>query len=1225
MTASKTLTIWQGWPLVRLPDGLPDTPAAQHKGQGNQTRWILEIPPPDPITEASFDDCDEEVPTDEEAALPGGAPKPDRRRAILRRFQDQIRVLRALADDYPDLVEGTGAPVLDFKQTRKVLEKACNGLDGASFRAAYNFLVRGLYRGNRKLGWDIQVPAPALQVKNTASVFVPDTYRALPAFHALRDAVLAAATDPAFYRPDDNPYLLRSLAAHSSRARRPWMSLHALHVGQILTASILFGAALNRAIVRAILEALPDGPQMDHELLWLSLQVELPPLGGHRKRAETGAIASADPFDQPIDNRVFRRYFPDPLTSLLVLRYHEIHPGPSPAPLRDIDGLVSFYLRGLQVDLEQLPRLGSLIQLARQGHATRMPASLMAYASTPAMARSLPEDAWIRIRHQLIVPTAPRDEDIEPTPSTHPPPRSRSAYSDQEVKMRAVRRTLDGLKKPRKAGQVHARDQLESLKNSGDLCPILYCLACWCEYLAAPRTTGGRDLRATSIQTYFSRIGPRLVSHGVDFNLETADEEDFLDLYDAVLEDAERTHTYLQIAKRLADFHRYLVSHFKVPTVSIYQGGHTMASVNACYITEREYLDAINALRTRVGTPPEIAQMQVILLMLGYRLGMRRGEAKYLRLRDVHILQTVSSNDEPGVLSAEVVLRSHAKRKLKSDNARRRLPAHVLMPPDEFDELVRFTVARQKQLGLNKDQLLVGKLRQPDEPLDENDGFVPVTAALRAATADPSMRFHALRHSFANRNLLMLWDEGASVILTSKWQPLVDHQRSSLRVRSRLRRCCFAFGFSGPSSKGLYALSTLVGHADPAVTLSSYVHVMDLILGAFLDFEPPYVAVNDQAVLLGIRPEPLRVARSKLGLRSTSLTDALTVIRSRAKRRFPECIPQGAAPRGPVTLPPAETPRDIPRWPDMMAVFQAVAAYSEQPNELDFDARCLAAARLVGRDGAQVRTWAAKAESLSALKARRGRPSLTRTGPEKGKDGVRDKPRRRYRQLLPAPPHSKAARIETRNYYDNLMAGLHDPGRAQRVRTAIRLFLYSVTSDASELYCKTLGAARGYSYLLKQAGVDSERIHLEISRVRFAQPEVQEQYWREHLALLQARVTDTNARDSRKPKIASTDDIETHRKKRKSWDFVHITDELDAAGNPLCPFGLTFRIVGARPPKRKTATPDSYRYSIASLRFAVILAAISADVMPEDGLPQRDSARLSKAMQRMLKGEAKTV
>jgi len=111
------------------------------------------------------------------------------------------------------------------------------------------------------------------------------------------------------------------------------------------------------------------------------------------------------------------------------------------------------------------------------------------------------------------------------------------------------------------------------------------------------------------------------------------------------------------------------------------------------------------------------------------------------------------------------------------------------------------------------------------------------------------------------------------------------------------------------------------------------------------------------------------------------------------------------------------------------------------------------------------------------------------------------------------------------------------------------------------------------SYLLKQAGVSSKRISIHVSLVPFPHPETQQEQRRDHLGLPEAHVTglgEENASASLPPALS-------------------------------CPVGIVFKITPARPTNFNADAERVHKYSIAPLRFAVFIAAISSDVIPATG------------------------
>jgi hypothetical protein len=96
-----------------------------------------------------------------------------------------------------------------------------------------------------------------------------------------------------------------------------------------------------------------------------------------------------------------------------------------------------------------------------------------------------------------------------------------------------------------------------------------------------------------------------------------------------------------------------------------------------------------------------------------------------------------------------------------------------------------------------------------------------VHLALRQVTGEPSLRFHHLRHAFANRVFVSLMGaEGGEA-----WQR-IHAQLAFADVPAEALRTALT-GSPALETMTLHALATLVGHADLRTTFAHYIHVTD--------------------------------------------------------------------------------------------------------------------------------------------------------------------------------------------------------------------------------------------------------------------------------------------------------------------------------------------------------------------------------------------------------------
>jgi len=238
--------------------------------------------------------------------------------------------------------------------------------------------------------------------------------------------------------------------------------------------------------------------------------------------------------------------------------------------------------------------------------------------------------------------------------------RQRSAYPDQMKKLRQLQRCLGKYhyQRANKVGEV-CTAITDLLEQDRDLSPLVEALAQWClEYMRNNRLTGTR-VKPTSMSTFLSSIGPALIRHAAELNILTMSVEDWDNLYDQVLENTANSRSRDYKAGRLITFHRFLMMSYPVPPVSIEQSDRRRPNVDSNIITPQEYKDCPNIISRDIYQSERLRRMQRLLLILGYRCGLRRGEAITLQ---IHYLQDEQGLDLDAPLEAlrpELIIRNN--------------------------------------------------------------------------------------------------------------------------------------------------------------------------------------------------------------------------------------------------------------------------------------------------------------------------------------------------------------------------------------------------------------------------------------------------------------------------------------------------------------------------------------------------------------------------------------
>lgn len=377
-------------------------------------------------------------------------------------------------------------------------------------------------------------------------------------------------------------------------------------------------------------------------------------------------------------------------------------------------------------------------------------------------------------------------------------------------------------------------------------------------------------------------LGPMVQLYEIYADFQDLDAPSRIDEYD-VLEIESRYNNQQQEKLRRAwnSFHAYLIEigHIDVSQFTPITMDSKLSRVGSQYISEPEFELARHTLYKKSEHSLEFRNICLLTLTLSYRLGLRRSEVGKLGTNHISFF-----NGKMKSLSIQWWI----ERRLKSTSSTRILPMIGLLEERESLWLELMTVARKRGLWVTEDifhatkEELAALIRKyealpiihannflflKDECLDGglkstsavNEIIDLIHEALRApGGSSRDLRFHHLRHACATNMLLLLLSKhlpnskkyflnmvyGNPSAITQlhllQRGPLAKHY-SDINVctedfdeRSAKARSILLAG-DDSSSSDVYAVSRLLGHSSPMTTLMSYIHVIDLLVGAFLN------------------------------------------------------------------------------------------------------------------------------------------------------------------------------------------------------------------------------------------------------------------------------------------------------------------------------------------------------------------------------------------------------
>lgn len=355
------------------------------------------------------------------------------------------------------------------------------------------------------------------------------------------------------------------------------------------------------------------------------------------------------------------------------------------------------------------------------------------------------------------------------------------------------------------------------------LLPITRLLIEWAAFRLTSQSKWSGKLKPSSLISHLGVILKpltRLFAAHSPLKMNIADLDEY---YHEVIDDAPKQQGQMRRAAILRDFHLFLEKEYQLEPSYVCSGFVMRGSkykalmVDANILLPSEYNSAYQTLLRRVelSKAPDADYIRLILLILGFRCGLRRSEALYLRFEDIQTPGT--SLDEVSSLS-ELLVRPHSARQLKSKSATRRLPLGLLLSKEERDCFSNFLKLRQPKDPSK--YLFVGA--HADKPLDTDLAFKPLVAVLQEITGDPDFRYHRLRHSFVTWTF-WYWQQH-KYLTTHPLTPFLSHAVMSHLAEARQQY--FLQTHSSAIRGELHAVSSLAGHSSPSITLFHYLHSM---------------------------------------------------------------------------------------------------------------------------------------------------------------------------------------------------------------------------------------------------------------------------------------------------------------------------------------------------------------------------------------------------------------
>ncbi|WP_081711960.1 tyrosine-type recombinase/integrase [Halomonas sp. PBN3] len=773
----------------------------------------------------------------------------------------------------PRLVNGVkGIQVVDSK-IEDLIDWIAKEHSGAAHKIAHNFLSRGLDKGCRDLGWDVSVPSPMVTKAREENPFTIKSYKLLSEYDELMDKHEKAGL------------------AQSTEFRSPGWAF-----GRFAFCLITEGALLNKYWIKKLSEAVSNGVGVLDEKIYLTLEGSIT----EKHKNSLTALESSLNNEPKNDQKIYRRLFPGPTSSLALLSYYKKMSGTHHLN-KSVYQCLQEYVQDLdkRISMSQEKLLETLISYGVAAASHTLPGYLVHYSKSKNVSISLDPSGWHRLMTGKIDSSLEKKGDDDSTEPFYNPGISigkkslhtGAANTDQTQRFTELYDLLKTDSYAGSSGRKYVKDNIHNFLSSSHLnSPIIQAIGHWTYHLLINGSVQKSKISISTIKNYIGKSGingrllTSLASQHED--LSSLGHEEWANIYENILSKSSSDHNYNIKSWSLSQFHEFLMEKFEdIPPLEIGSSARQETRVDNNIITPAEYKRSLDII-VKSDQAFRFKEIQHIALILGYRCGLRRGEIRNLKIADVNQnLSETMSNMESWIHNG------------KSESATRRIPMDPFLSKNEMEKVVYWLDKRHSETGykaLGK-ELFLCLPGQDHRPLSDMELFLPITKALKIASGMPNARFHHLRHSSVTFAHAHIDNPGNGRPLPKKFVtddngecaiPYYHHDLSSALGMAKSKQTC----------RGrIWLISSYHGHISPAETLRSYSHLTDLILGNHL-WESDDLALpqDQQAALLGLSRESLPVWRSRKKIKGeTTSKELIAGLGKEVWRPYLEPPPEG--------------------------------------------------------------------------------------------------------------------------------------------------------------------------------------------------------------------------------------------------------------------------------------------------------------------------------------------
>ena len=613
-------------------------------------------------------------------------------------------------------------------------------------------------------------------------------------------------------------------------------------VAEIIISAALFSYVCNETRLEDIAETLNNRVFQYNELVFVDLK----------------CIKKYD----DVSRNVFR-WFPDDISLSLITGFkskEDINNCTFNANvIREINSLLKIIIPGYK---SRSP-LKYLVKHVESASCIELPGYLRSVSKGDLPSTSLPLSSFTRVISGMSLDTVPditRSKahqsslvDLKVTPSAKTYGQS-EGLSFRKRLLKATQKPLKLITKQDRATRKKQKTALSKelsqlLASNNEFPSTAKFITLWVINLCSSGTSNKPDLAYNTVKKYTEQISKPLLSLTYNRFLPKLDEIEFEELY-------KRSAFYFPQKSRakcigvLREFHLFLKSNWPVDSPdwsSIYQDTdckNIQYLSNANIITDAEYERSIAFIDKSVQLNDLKKNQYLLLMILGYRFGLRFGEAYRIRYIDIQYekdfdwINIIVRNNRFGEIKTSAASRIVGPLNINLLTDLERQTIQILL--SHFEHAIEF----DSEIGLMSTSIHDFNL------VDRSEASIYINNLLRSVTGDSRVRFHHLRHSWANKATL---NEKENQKLFRSKGIFISHEYTEPVKKN---------------SDQLFTLketSRLIGHSNEECLILSYLHNCDFKLHQSSQSVAPKTSPKLLSYALGIPEGTIRkrISRNK--------------------------------------------------------------------------------------------------------------------------------------------------------------------------------------------------------------------------------------------------------------------------------------------------------------------------------------------------------------------------